>query len=194
MKISGLTDMAVFQPIADVTLNESQNYTDVADSFDFDAEKVYQFRIFDDTGGAATVTLAGDQITADTPTEVQLTNGKVVKLKKQGASNLQAATFPSSGPAQQIVTVFKATSAGVNSGDGEPFPSTTTDFTIVAHPTAPAPRIALLLPSGKTLVGVWDNGQDITSQFTQEVGNAERYVMNQDFGAGDVALLVRISE
>ena len=186
--------MAVFQSIADATLNESQNYEDVTDSFDFDAEKIYQFRIFDDTGGAATITLAGDQITAETPIEVQLTNGKVVKLKKQGAGDLQAATFPSAFPLKQIVTAFKATIGKVNSGAGESFPSTTTDFNIAVHLTAAAPRVALLLPAGKTLEGVWDNGLDIHSQFERDPSNNQRYVMTQDFGSGDVALLVRISE
>ena len=86
---------------------------------------------------------------------------------------------------------FLASDAGAQVGNALPFQSANGDFLVVAALTDAAPRLGFLLPVAHTLVGVWQDGVNITADFTVDPANARRYVLNFDYGAGGATLLIR---
>lgn len=104
------------------------------------------------------------------------------------------APVSSTGAALETLSAFIASAVGVQAGAARSFNSANGDFLVTYTTTMAAPRPGFILPTGKTLAGVYDSGLDITAMFTVDTGNALRYVMNSDAYLGtDSMFLIRTS-
>ena len=91
------------------------------------------------------------------------------------------------------ITAFLASDAGVRDASTNTlFRSADGDFLVRAELTAGNPRFGFQLPAGRTLIGIYEGGLDVTADFT--AGAARTYTHNYDVGEGAVQYLIRTEE
>ena len=118
--------------------------------------------------------------------------GKVNQVRPDGT---YALAIPAAAQGAVLLTLrgFAANPAGVRQGAFVDFIAAGGDFpAFVLQLTAAAPRAGFVLPAGRTLIGVYDYGVDVTVDFTENP--AGTFVTDHDIGEGGVQYLIRTME
>lgn len=91
------------------------------------------------------------------------------------------------------LTTFLADNTGARvAGTDAVFQSASGDYLVRGELTDERPRFGFQLADGRALAGIYQDGYDVTSDFT--AGANRTYIHNYDVGAGVVQYLIRTRE
>lgn len=131
--------------------------------------------------GVGTDQLAGafvESITAEGLATVRLANGNQEQIQIGGL-----------GVALMTLLVAPADNAGAFASSLS-YESASGDFLVAVEATVAEPRILLRAPNGRVVSKVYDQGVDVSGDFTRRPGTQD-WLSNRDYDGGAILLLVR---